>query len=108
MRLDATGVVRPCISRGQGLVMVRIKPYNLLKGVICMYTVKLRELPPIRYETVEGAWDCKYIGPRRACLCEPGCRCRQFEKFKMQLETVGIVKLHATIVTRDDVQIKPS
>lgn len=67
-----------------------------------MYIVTLGTLPPLQYDTIELVWDeCRYLDGRRGCtcLCSRGCRCKSYDRFVRQLNTYGIVKLHATTVT---------
>lgn len=66
-----------------------------------MYIVKLGKLTSLQYETIEQAWGSPYLDARRGCICicNRDCRCcRAFERFKEQLESKGVVKLHAATV----------
>lgn len=65
-----------------------------------MYIVTLGNLPPLRYDTIEEAWSCRYLDGRRGCmcLCSRDCRCKAFERFKRELENHGVLRLHAATV----------
>lgn len=66
-----------------------------------MYIVTLGTLPPLQYPIIEDAWESYYLDGRRGCtcLCSRGCRCKSYDRFVRQLNTFGIVKLHAATVT---------
>lgn len=63
-----------------------------------MYTVLLGSLPPLTYNTIEEAWDCRYLDHRRGCSCPRGCRCWCFEDFKKLVEKYGSVQIRAVII----------
>lgn len=94
------------LSASKARQVLDLLAYNILKEVSLMYIVTLGSLPSLQYETIEQAWGSRYLDARRGCfyICDKDCHCcRAFQRFKEQLGSKGVVKLHAATVYAEGV-----